>query len=46
MCQRRFRLDARKNFFSQRVVMHLHRLPRVVVESPSLKMIVTVEIWH
>jgi len=39
--QRKFCLNMRKNFFPLRVTEHWHRLPRVVVESPSLEIFKT-----
>ena len=35
--QGRFRLGIRRKFFTQRVLMHWNRLPKEVVDAPSLE---------
>jgi len=37
LCQVWFRLDIKKNFFTKRASKHWNRLPRAVVEAPSLE---------
>ncbi|KFV45934.1 hypothetical protein N341_01272, partial [Tyto alba] len=36
LCQGRFTLDIIKHFYTKRVVKHWNRLPREVVDAPSL----------
>ena len=35
--QGRFRLDIRRKFFTQKVMTHWNRLPKEVVDAPSLE---------
>jgi len=39
--QRKFHLNTRKNFFTLRMMEHWNRLPREIVESPSLEIFKT-----
>jgi len=39
--QRKFHLNMRKNFFPLRVMEHWNRLPREVLDSPSLEIFMT-----
>jgi len=37
LCQGRVKLDIRINFFPERLIKHWNKLPREVVESPSVQ---------
>lgn len=37
LCQEKFRLDIRKKIITEGVVSHWNRLPREMIESPSLE---------
>lgn len=51
LCQGRLKTDIRRRFFIGRVIKHWNRLPKVVVESPSMEMlrkkkVRKVWLWH
>lgn len=41
LCQGKFRLDDRKNFFTEKAVMHWNRLPREMVTATNLSKLKT-----
>lgn len=46
LCQRRFRMDFRKNFITAEVVVHWSRMPRKAMESPFLSVSKNDRTWQ